>query len=184
MTVLARRLLQVMAALALVWFGAWLVSPKSQLIQNLCLHTSLCPDPLMYLGGGEAQPMQTGLAVTNLRRGQSREVTVHFDLRGIPSETRINVLRVSRTWLSHKRSELTARPFGGTTSTTLYDDDDLTVTTQTPWFTDGKLNLTLTAGQDAVPSHSSLILTVQKPGTRWGSTGQASLRVWMHPADR
>ncbi|EYB66619.1 hypothetical protein DEIPH_ctg081orf0006 [Deinococcus phoenicis] len=50
---LFRALLQAGAALALMAFGAWLTSPKSENIQVMCGHTPFCPVPLVSLQNAE-----------------------------------------------------------------------------------------------------------------------------------
>ncbi|MDL2343785.1 hypothetical protein QOL99_06445 [Deinococcus sp. MIMF12] len=74
---------RVVLALALIAFGAWLTSPKSQQIQTICTHTPFCLDPLVYLRNAERQPWQREFSTSlNLRPGETREVTLLFDLNG------------------------------------------------------------------------------------------------------
>ncbi|WP_161636087.1 hypothetical protein [Deinococcus phoenicis] len=43
------------------------------------------------------------------------------------------------------------------------------------------MTVEVTAAKDARPGLSVLTLNVQKQGTRWGSTGQAAIRLMIHP---
>lgn len=180
---LFRALLLVGAALALIAFGAWLTSPKSENIQVMCGHTPFCPDPLVYLQNAERQPWQKDFYTPlNLRPGETREVTLVFDLNGIPPTTPVKVVSVSRRWLNSSIGELTARPVTLGQETVLYRDPDLTVHAPRGFFQRGQLTVRVTAAKDARPGLSVLTLNVQKQGTRWGSAGQAAIRLMLHPA--
>lgn len=176
-----RWLLRGVLAVALIAFGAWLVSPKGDGIQTMCAHTPFCPDPLVYLREAERQPsQQTWSTPLNLRPGESRQVTLLFDLRGVPPTTPVNVVGVSRRWLNTGIGELAARPWSTEDRVVLYRDPDLTVSAKRGSFQQGRLTVTVTAARDARPSLSVLTLNAQKQGTRWGSTGTASIRLALH----
>lgn len=173
---------RVVLALALIAFGAWLTAPKGDGVQTMCTHTPFCLDPLVYLQNAERQPWQRDYSTSlNLRPGETREVTLVFDLNGVPADTPVKVVQVSRRWLNRSIGELFARPQGLGQETVFYRDPDLMVHARRPFFQGGQLTLKVTAAGDARPSLSVLDLTVQKQGTRWGSTGQATIRLWLHP---
>ncbi|WP_104992243.1 hypothetical protein [Deinococcus sp. NW-56] len=182
MSAAARWGLRVVLALVLIAFGAWLTSPKSERIRVMCTHTPFCPDPLVYLQNAERQPWQQDYSTSlNLRPGEARDVTLVFDLNGVPADTPVKVVQVSRRWLNRSIGELSARPQGPGQETVFYRDPELTVHARRAFFQGGQLTVKVTAARDARPGLSVLNRTVQKQGTRWGSTGQATLRLWLHP---
>lgn len=168
-------------ALALILFGAWLTSPKGEGIRTLCNNTLICPDPLVYLRAAERQPSQAGDPVPlNLEAGESREVTLLFDLNGVSLGTPINVVQVSRQWLNSSIGELFARPRGLGNSIVFYRDPDLTVSARRGYFQGQSLTVTVTASKDVRPSLSLLRLYVQKQNTRWGTQGSGAIRLLLH----
>ncbi|MDO4263651.1 MAG: hypothetical protein Q4C67_05585 [Deinococcus sp.] len=175
------------AALAF-WLGIWVMSPKSGFIQTLCENTPLCLDPLVYLSNGEQQPYASQDFALNLRPLESRQIDLHFNTGtqplALPADLRLSIVRVERQWYDLGFGPLSYRPTQSESpESLLYEDHELTVTTPVTlnkWPTIGFIPLTVTAKRPLSQGRSVLSFHVQKPGTRWGGSGQVSLTVWTH----
>ncbi|MFC6591394.1 hypothetical protein ACFP81_04785 [Deinococcus lacus] len=153
-------------------------------IQTMCGHTPFCPDPLVYLSNGERQPYASGNYVINLRPLESRQVDIRFNTGAeplaLPADLPLEILSVERQWYDQCYGPLSYRQFYGGL---LYEDHELTITApnapgKVP--TVGYFPVTVTAKRQLSQGRSVVTFRVQKPGTRWGSSGQVSLTVWTH----